>query len=284
MPSELIPQVLRHVAIATEQLQIPYCLIGAQALAFWLHGVYGRPVGRVSGDMDMAIVVSDWRQFARIKTELCKLADFKENPNRPQKLMFKAREGLLLPVDFVPCGDVEQNGELSWPPDHSFVMNSAGLLEVVEHAQALKIEPALEVSVATLRGIALLKLLAWQDRHLRDNKDASDIAVIARNYEAAGNLDRLYERHEDLLEASDYDPVPAGARMLARDIVEIAKPVSLQQLKQIIETPDRVSLLLAQAKQEPAVAVLLEQLEYELAVITADAKHTPESQQPESQQ
>lgn len=284
LPSPVITEIIRDIVRVADARDISYCAIGAQALSLWLHGVYGRPLARVSGDMDMAIVVSNWQQFADLKQALRQQAPFSEKPNQPHKLIYQPKQGLPLPVDFVPCGGVEKNGQILWPPDQSIKMNSAGLLEAVQHAEFLQIEPELIVAVASLPSIALLKLLAWRDRHLQNPKDAADLAILAQRYEVADNLTRLYNDHADLLESSDYDPALASACMLARDLLAIATPASQARLREMVSTPDLIPLLKRQAGDEPAMTAFMEQLEYELAVIAASAKEASKSQHPESTQ
>lgn len=279
LPSPVITEIIRDIVRVADARNISYCAIGAQALSLWLHGVYGRPLARVSGDMDMAIVVSNWQQFADLKQALRQQAPFSEKPNQPHKLIYQPQQGLPLPVDFVPCGGVEQNGQILWPPDQSIKMNSAGLFEAVQHAELLQIEPGLTVAVASLPSIALLKLLAWRDRHLQNLKDAADLAMLAQRYEVADNLTRLYSGHADLLEPSDYDPALASARMLARDLLSVAAPSSQNQLLDMIRTPDLIPLLQAQANNTAAMLAFMEQLEYELAAMAVTANHQPESQQ-----
>lgn len=277
LPSPVITEIIREIVRVADARNISYCAIGAQALALWLHGVYGRPMARISGDMDMAIAVSNWQQFADLKQALCQQAPFSEKPNQPHKLIYRPKQGLPLPVDFVPCGGVEQNGQILWPPDQSIKMNSAGFLEAVQHAELLQIELGLTVAVASLPSIALLKLLAWRDRHLQNSKDAADLAILAQRYEMADNLTRLYNDHGDLLEPSDYDPALASARMLARDLLAVATPASQNRLLDMIGTPDLIPLLQAQANNTAAMLAFIEQLEYELATMVATTNQQPKS-------
>ena len=57
----------------------------------------------------------------------------------------------------------------------------------------MQIEEHLIVRVASLAGLALLKLVAWSDRGRETNKDAADLYRLFTAYADAGNTDRLYE-------------------------------------------------------------------------------------------
>ncbi len=44
------------------------------------------------------------------------------------------------------------------------------------------IDDDLEIYVATLPGIFIIKLIAWHDRYLQTKRDAEDMASILANY------------------------------------------------------------------------------------------------------
>lgn len=93
-------------------------------------------------------------------------------------------------------------------------MNVAGYREAFEAALPVEIDPGCVVRVVSLPGLAILKLLAWGDRGATDARDAIDLAMLLRQYRAAGNEDRLYGAESGVLEAAGYDVDMAGARLL----------------------------------------------------------------------
>ena len=70
----------------------------------------------------------------------------------------------------------------------------------------------------TLAGLAVMKIVSWNDGYPNRRKDASDLALIMGHYTDAGNAERIFNEHSDLLESEDFDYVTAGARLLGRDI------------------------------------------------------------------
>ena len=65
--------------------------------------------------------------------------------------------------------------------------------------------------------LAVLKVLAWKDRHLNtQGKDATDLALILRRYLEAGNLDRLYADFAHVI-TDNFDFDPTGSWLLGRD-------------------------------------------------------------------
>ncbi len=67
-------------------------------------------------------------------------------------------------------------------------------------------------------------------------KDAVDIATLLKYYLDAGNDERMFEQHADLMESADFDFEMAGARMMGRDM---AKIMSLQTKTTVLEILDR---------------------------------------------
>ena len=132
-----------------------------------------------------------------------------------QRLIHKS--GLL--VDLVPFGGMEEaSGQIAWPPDFSVVMSTVGFHEAYDNSIEVRIADDLIVKVASLAGLALMKIVAWDDR--RFERDAQDLGLIMRHYLDAGNQDRVYTEQGDcfdlLNEEFDYDK--ASARILGRDL------------------------------------------------------------------
>ena len=89
--------------------------------------------------------------------------------------------------------------------------------------------------VVSRAGLALLKLISWDDNAERRNKDAPDLLLIMRHYLDAGNLDRLFDEGSDIVEEDSYDYDLASARFLGRDIANISSPATKTKLINILE-------------------------------------------------
>ncbi|HKZ75456.1 MAG TPA: nucleotidyl transferase AbiEii/AbiGii toxin family protein [Actinomycetota bacterium] len=132
---------------------------------------------------------------------------------------------------------------IAWPPDKAVVMNVAGYGEALGCAVPVEVEPGFVVRVASLPGLALLKLLAWADRGAADTRDAIDLATLLRRYGDAGNEDRLYGAEIAVLEAVSYDLELAGARLLGMDASRIAAPATRGQVLTLLDDPARMDRL-----------------------------------------
>jgi predicted nucleotidyltransferase len=201
-------------------MKIPFFIVGATARDILLEVHYGIGSKRATLDIDIAVFIENWEQFYHLKDELIGIKHFK--PTRDiHRLLFQKR----LPVDIVPFGGVAEKGDLvEWPPDGSIKMSVTGFRECFQHAIQVIIsdKPKLSVSVVSLAGLAIVKLVSWDDNSARRQKDASDLVFIIRNYLDAGNLERLFEEAPDIVDSSDYDYEAGSARLLGRDISKIA--------------------------------------------------------------
>jgi predicted nucleotidyltransferase len=213
-------------------MKIPFFIVGATARDILLEVHYGIGSKRATLDIDIAVFIENWEQFYHLKDELIGIKHFK--PTRDiHRLLFQKR----LPVDIVPFGGVAEKGDLvEWPPDGSFKMSVTGFRECFQHAIQVKIsdKPKLSISVVSLAGLAILKLVSWDDNSARRQKDASDLVFIIRNYLDAGNLERLFEEAPDIVDSGEYDYEAGSARLLGRDISKIAYTTTANILIEIL--------------------------------------------------
>jgi len=61
-------------------------------------------------------------------------------------------------------------------------MTVLGFQEAVDTAQLVEVGEGLVVPVVSIPAFVLLKLMAWKDRRIIKNTDASDLLFVLRNY------------------------------------------------------------------------------------------------------
>lgn len=122
-------------------------------------------------------------------------------------------------------------------------MSVAGYSEALASAVRVEVELGLVVRVASLPGLAILKLVAWADRGTRDPRDAIDLATLLHRYAAAGNEDRLYGPELGALEAVNYDLDLAGPRLLGLDAARIAAAATRREILALLDDPARMDRL-----------------------------------------
>ncbi len=221
--------IFESLDTAASAVGIPYFIVGATARDMILSMGYGIEISRATADIDLGINVSSWDEFNQLKKALTNTGRFSEQ-RAQQRLIYDNS----IPVDIVPFGAISSaDGNIRWPPDQDEVMNIVGFEDAFKLAQPVRLreEPPLDINFASPLGLAVMKLIAWADRNTAGNKDAIDLATVLRTYLDAGNRERLYSDHPDLL-TEDFDYVLAGAELLGRDI---ASSVSSPTKRLIIE-------------------------------------------------
>ncbi len=207
--------VVAAVQATASAMGVQPLVVGAFARDLHLVHAHGVPVLRQTEDIDLALAVGDWTTFEQLRAALLASGTFTETPSR-----HRVRHDVL-PIDLVPFGNLETpDRTIAWPPRGETVMDVFGFREAQRTAIDVRLPGGVQVQVVTLPALALLKLVCWQDRHMRSpKKDAADLQLIVANYLAAGNEPRLlWGEFEWLAQAPGYDYEPAGAHILGHDI------------------------------------------------------------------
>ena len=221
-PAEQV-NIIRQVVRAARSQGLRLFIVGAQARDLLLQYVYDLPVHRATNDIDFGIIVESWAEFTKLRDNL--IADKKFQPHRTMKQRLDHESGLL--IDLVPFGDLEEvSGQISWPPDFSIVMSTVGFREAYDNSVEVRIADDPIVRVASLAGLALMKIVAWDER--RFERDAEDLGLIMRHYLDAGNQDRIYSEQGDCFDLlnEQFDYNKASARILGRDIGQLLTDTS----------------------------------------------------------
>lgn len=238
-------EILCAVSAEAASAGIECMIVGATARDILLTHIFGIPPRRATNDVDFAVTIENWDQFEQLKSRLSARKGFDTCERMKQRLYYREHEkDHGYPLDLVPFGGVTHNtNEIAWPPDMQATMNVAGYQEVLRAAEQVELAPGCIAKVASLTGLAILKLIAWSDRGSSNPKDAHDLYQIMTKYADAGNVDRLYDSEFTLLEAAGYDPEIAGACLLGKDAALLASETTYQQLMAILEQDyDRLAL------------------------------------------
>ncbi|MGI8668849.1 MAG: nucleotidyl transferase AbiEii/AbiGii toxin family protein [Aridibacter sp.] len=225
---ETLTEILHSVFDISAELDIQTFVIGAIARDLIFEYVYEAKIRRATEDIDFGVAVGSWAEYEQLRESLIATGKFKDD-KAGQRLWWKSGADKMK-IDLVPYGGLESaEGEIAFPPDEDFVMNTNGFAEAFGNSIFLEIEKDFTVRIASLAGLALLKFIAYNDRPYARKRDVQDIWFIAQNYLEAGNEERLYEENTDLLD-DDFDYRTCGARLLGRDI----SPLLNQETKEII--------------------------------------------------
>lgn len=252
-------RVIAAVQAGAQAQRVEPLLVGAAARDLLLVHVHGQRVRRATKDVDFAVALASWEAFEQLKAQLVQNHGFVDDPSQKQRLKFTAEGGGAgTTIDLVPFGEnlqVSHRG-LLWPPEMEVYMTVSGFEEALGSAQLVELREDLQVKVASLAGLTILKLFAWGDRGLRDSKDAVDLLTLMRSYGAAGNFDRMtdpeqaFDRYLEL----DGDEEKTGSWLLGLDCGRLASAETTDGLRGLWGDADlREKLIDAMASDERGI-------------------------------
>ncbi len=205
----LLVELLHKVSRCFAEIEQDFFVIGATARDLVLKQL-DITSPRRTRDLDLAIAIPDWSAFDRISEAL--LAGGLTKDSRIKQRFYDGDYEL----DLVPYGAVAKPDDyIYWPPEEDIAMSVKGFSEVLSEAITVTIDETLEIKIASLHGLFILKFSAWIDRHVATHKDADDMEFIIRHYFYA-NLAR--NPYPEVYEWENFDDWIAGAYWLARDI------------------------------------------------------------------
>lgn len=236
-------RALEAVADAAERTGIGWIVTGAMARSLIFETVHGCAGGRYTRDWDLGLWVQDWPHFRALEHQLLEHGGFRSDLRQRQRM--HAPGGMI--VDFIPFGGVETDDkQIRWDDGDHHVLQVAGFRETFEASYQVRLNNCVTARVVSPAGLTLLKLMAWQDRHLEHDRDAEDLAFLFRNFDSM-ILDDLYERYSDVMAAMDFDPELAATCVLGGQASALAG----------FELRDRVRRWLDDALMRPEESALL---------------------------
>lgn len=233
---------IRQFSEIANALELPFVLVGAAARDFLLEHQHGIKTGRLTKDLDIAVLLNCWDEYQELRKTLLAVGDFSET-----RFQNKMKFQNILEIDFIPFGAVENaQGKVALLPDWNFIMDISGFRDVFDASSIVELEKTLSIRIVSLAGLAVLKIFAWNDRQNESDKDAADLRVIIDSYLDAGNNPRIFAEFPEII-TDDFDYGKTGAWLLGKDIHVIALPKTRDKLLRLLtaQTPDDISDLAA---------------------------------------
>ncbi len=225
-------QELRGIA---GELDLDFFIVGALARDIVMGHLYGLPSRRLTRDIDLAVCVASWEEYGVLTGSLLSSGKFLKGDQK-QRFVFSGIDEDRI-IDVIPFGDIsDHKSRVFWPPDQETVMTTLGFVEVYQNATIFRLaeNPFLDVKVPTIPGLAILKLIAWNEGFPDRGRDAEDLIFMMRSYHKAGIEERLYGPELDLLEEEGFDIELAGIRLLGRDMAKLSGPESAGAIAAIL--------------------------------------------------
>jgi len=214
-----ITEVLASLHRAAAALDIPLFVIGAFARDLLLEHYYNIKPARKTSDLDLGVKVADWDDYERLIGCLSREENCSRDPKNAQRIYLRS-----VPVDIVPFGQIsDDQHNIFWPPERAFRMSVMGFQEAYDSSISIMLceAPELSIKIPTLPGLALLKIISWNERFPERGKDALDLLFIMDNYSETGIENRLYQE-ESLLNDEKFDLKNASIRLLGKDMAMLA--------------------------------------------------------------
>lgn len=244
--SDKVSPVLRlvygDVAQACAELGIDYVVVGAAARDLVLQHIYGAPSRRATADVDFGLKVADWHSFDELRIALLRKG-YRES---------SSRHGLTspggIPVDIVPFGQVaDSDANIAWPPDGETRMSVLGFTEAHDHSDLIRIQndPEIQIRVATPVGMALLKLIAWNDRSpdVR-KKDALDFQHLLSSYSRIPEVNDTAYAERALAERHGWDIDLISAEVLGLRARQMAHQKTAEVIFALADRAEKLEALL----------------------------------------
>jgi predicted nucleotidyltransferase len=189
--------------------------------------------GRLTHDLDIAITINDWEQYKTVEEGITQLPNFTKDPDQKQRFQYLDKFDL----DIVPFGNImKEDDKIFWPTDKEFAMSVLGFPAVNEASLKVSIDEDIDIQIASLAGIGLLKIVAFRDRNHKTNKDADDIAFILQNYLEIHRDESL--EYFEAVYTEDHTIVKGGATLLGIHINLLLKdyPEAKQSIKEVLSS------------------------------------------------
>ena len=216
-----------------DHLDIPFFIVGATARDILLEHFHNIKAPRMTMDIDLGVRVPDWGKFKAL-TDSMLAGDKFTKAKESQRFFYNG-----FPIDLVPFGDISDvNKEIKCPPEHEIILSTLGFDEAYEFSVLFKLssDPLLEVRVPTIPGLAIMKLISWDEKYPDRTKDAEDLLFIMEKYVDVIDQNDLYDKEATLLEEEGFDNQIACIRLLGRDMAKISNTDTLNKIKEILSS------------------------------------------------
>ncbi len=215
----LLKEILTKLNTYFYNQKIVFYVIGATARDI-IMSIHNEKSYRATRDLDIAIAVQNWDKYKIVEKGILKITNFKKDKLQKQRFIYRE----VFQLDIVPFGDIMKHGDkIFWPPDETTAMSVLGFSEVGENLEEIIIDNKLKINVASLAGIYILKLVAWNDRNTKTNKDADDMAFIISNYLTINEKRAVDKFYTKIYLDEKFSINTGAAKLIGIDIAEILK-------------------------------------------------------------
>lgn len=215
-----VTEMLSALEKGFQKFGIDFYLAGAVARDVWMTGIHKIAPRRVTGDIDFAVLINDHGTYDALKEYLIASEGFHPYKGNSFVLIWKDKSQ----VDLLPFGEIEDEDRKVTTGGLGLTSISLqGFAEIYEDGlPEIELEGKHRFKVCTLPGIVLLKMIAWDDRPEARKDDIGDISdILYHFFDMCDN--EIYENHSDLFGDEYKDRLHTAARVVGRQMNQIAK-------------------------------------------------------------
>jgi len=225
-------EVIIAIKSIADRCSIPIFITGAAARDLVIDVAFGIKTIRATEDIDFGIMVQSYEQFEVLAGQLINSGRFMKTEKRYRYLFGEHQQ-----IDILPFGPVADKGKnIRLPGNEPREMNMMGYEEAFKNAFEVQIheQPPVSIKMADPAGLAIMKLVSWDEKYPDRDKDAKDFHLIMCHYLEFCDRDSIYEIHSDLMSLPDFDFEITGARILGRDIAAMVSPMTCKKIEEIL--------------------------------------------------
>ena len=174
--NEYLKKIISHTIVAANALNIDFFGIGALARNIWYVENDREPRG--TKDVDFGVYMPDAEVYYAMKAKL--IADYDYVQSEENAFCLISPDGI--PVDFLPFGEIENQGKVLMAGKGLTTLQLDGFNEVYDQGIREVNIGAQTINICTIPSVVLLKLIAYDDRPEHRSKDPLDISSIITEF------------------------------------------------------------------------------------------------------
>jgi predicted nucleotidyltransferase len=171
-----LKEIINDLQTAATELSIDFFAVGALARNYWYVSNDKRPRG--TQDFDFGVYVSNSASYNQLKKLL--VDNYSYTPISTNS--FCLMSPYDIPLDLLPFGDIEKNEKVMIAGKGLVSINLDGFVETYESSLLTVTIENDSFKFCSIPSVVLLKLIAYDDRPEKRQKDPIDIASIFDHY------------------------------------------------------------------------------------------------------
>lgn len=208
--NEYLKNIIADVIQASTALDIDFFGVGALARNIWY--IENDLTARGTKDVDFGVYIPDAATYQQLKVKLIQGFGYVQATEN----VFCLISPQQIPVDFLPFGEIENQGKVIIAGKGLSTIRLDGFQEVYDYGIRSVNLGLQTINVCTIPAVVLLKLIAFDDRPDYRYKDAADIASIITEFPQIES-DLLWENYSYLYD-SEYSHEEIGTIVLGSEV------------------------------------------------------------------